>query len=301
MMLINPKRARGNPDAERPAFDARLPDFVRGPGQAECRKRLSQLSVAIAGVGSVGLAGVDRLSRMGIAALLCADPARFKPASILTHPIVVPSNLDPPKACFGARHAARINPQMDVRYVIGKLEDVSLSVLRKYELMKVATDNLDSVLVLGRQARRLSIPLIREAVEGQTLTAQVAIYSNSSETSPCPVCGFGTWEWASIGKDKRFSCAGGETQSARELTMSIPSHCSLAADLGVQQTVKFVLGLGKPVADTMLSYFGYTNELSVAQLRQNPNCPCDHRAYTQVIVPDKLGKLTMADILNASG
>ncbi|MBI3985545.1 MAG: hypothetical protein HY343_01380, partial [Lentisphaerae bacterium] len=36
-------------------------------------------------------------------------------------------------------------------------------------------------------------------------------------------------------------------------------------------------------------------------LRQNPNCPCDHRAYTQVIVPDKLGKLTMADILNASG
>ena len=289
--------------AAMPQADARMPDFVGGPGHAAVRSRLSGLSVAIAGAGSIGLGIVDRLVRLGIRSLLVTDPARFKKESMLTHPIVTPSAIGTPKAVFAARHAGKTSPQNLVRFAVGEIQDLPLFELACCDMIIAATDTLQSELVIAALARRLGIPLVRAAVEGQTLTAQVAIYSNSSDATPCPGCSFGRQEWEQVDTAVRFSCAGSgelEDPTEREPTMSTPGLCGTAADLAVNQVLRLVLGLGQPVMDTLLTYCALGNVASVTEMRRHRDCPCDHRPFSRVRLDGKLADETAADLLTAS-
>jgi hypothetical protein len=54
------------------------------------------------------------------------------------------------------------------------------------------------------------------------------------------------------------------------------------------------------VLDTMLTYNGYSNSLMAGRLKQNQDCPCDHRSFTRVNL-DGLRKATCEQILEASG
>jgi molybdopterin/thiamine biosynthesis adenylyltransferase len=296
------KRIRGIPDAAR-SFDARLPEFVRGPGREEAARRLRNASVALAACGSVGLSIADTLPRLGIKSMLFSDPASFKAESLTTHPIINPAAICQNKARFAARHAVSINPAMEVHCFEGNLQEVALADLSCYDLLIAATDNVESEYQLGQVSRRLHIPMIRAAVEGTTLTGQVTIYGNSAVDSPCPACLFGPAEFAAIDKGGwRFSC-NGETspQSGQAPTMSIPSLCGITAHLAVQQMVRLSLGLGRSVLDTMLDFSGYINQLNVSRILRCKDCPCDHRPFSRVFVPGKLAGMSIADLLSASG
>lgn len=295
-----PKRVNTRHRKALTTFGARLPAFVFGPNPPEARARIGALSVAVGGCGSIGIHLIDLLARMGVSSILCADPACFKAESLLTHPLVGPAVLGASKASFAARHASRLNPTMDVRFVVGALQDVPLTELRRYNVLICATDSLESEIALGQLSLRLNVPLIRAAVEGQTLTAQVAFYSNRAD-GPCPGCLFGPSEWARSDARHRFSCGGDSSgKVVHEPTMSIPSLCCMAADLAVQQLIRVTLGLGSPVLDTMAGFSGYINDLSVTRLVRREHCPCDHRPFTQVILRDRLGAMTIADIMAAS-
>jgi molybdopterin-synthase adenylyltransferase len=301
-MPLNPRQMRLASRGKHPVFDARLPQVVRGPAPADAARILSGIRLALAGCGSVGLGIVDRMARIGIAGLLCSDPSLFKTESLLTHPMITPSDVNQQnKAAFAARHAAKLNPAMDTRFSTTPLQDVPLADLRRCDLLVVATDNLESELDLAVVARRLGVPLVRAAVEGQTLTSQVSVFSNASYSSPCPGCLFGTGEWSQIGSGVQFSCSGeAATRQNPEPTFSLPHLCGLAADLCVQQIIRFVLGLGDPVADTMLTFCGYSNQVSVSRIRRSEFCPCDHRPHVRADVPQRLMESSPADILMAA-
>ena len=281
---------------------SRLPHFVRGPDPAVAARRLAGLRVAVAGCGSVGLGLVERLARMGMAELLAVDPGHFKAESLLTHPVITPAAIGHSKAAFAARHAARVNTRLRSLFAVALMQDLPLAQLRDYDLLVVATDNLESESALGTLARRLGIPLVHAAVEGQTLTAQISVFANLRDSGPCPACLFGPLEWDRLGENTRFSCAGGGGPARpAEPTMSVPHLCGLAADLGTQQILRLVLSIGPPVGDTLLTFCGYSNQVSVARMTRSESCPCDHRAFKRVSFRRRLASAPVPAILAAAG
>jgi hypothetical protein len=84
-------------------------------------------------------------------------------------------------------------------------------------------------------------------------------------------------------------------------TMSTAFLCSLAADLTMMLLVRHRLGLGKPVADTLVQYCGYTHATTVAPLARNPDCPCEHIAWRRVSSRRSLDSCSLREAAEMAG
>ncbi|MBU1910455.1 MAG: ThiF family adenylyltransferase, partial [Verrucomicrobia bacterium] len=266
--------APASPPSARPGRASRFPAILGAP--ADSAERLAQVRVIVAGCGSVGLNVVSHLARM-IRALMCIDSKNIKTESLQTHP-VTPAEIGLAKVRVAATWAARVNPEIEVRALDGLLGQQSPYDLLGYDYLVAAVDNLRAELEANDISRALGIPLIRVSVHGETLSAQVQFFSNQSAETPCPGCVFGTRDWAEVESLRRYACDGSERPPAAEIpTMSIPSLCSLAADLCVHQLLRDVLGIGRSVRDSVLSYSAISHRALVSSLPRAPDCRASHR------------------------
>lgn len=276
----------------------RFPSIVGAP--ANPVSRLAALGVIVAGCGSVGLNLVLHLARLGIGRLLCIDGKKIKPESLLTHPVTA-AELGRPKAEVAVAQAERANLEVDARALVGRLEQQSLYDLLGYDYLVAAVDHPRAELAAGAVSRALGIPLLRPAVHGETLTAQVQCFGNRAEANPCPGCLFGTRDWRDLDAGRRFACDGSELPPGAEApTMSLPSLCSLAADLCAHQLLRDALALGQPVRDTAISYSALAHRALVGRLTRAPDCRAAHRVLKPVKMRKPLAACTPADLLEAA-
>ena len=279
----------------------RLPAFV---GLAcDPTPRLDRLGIAVVGTGSVGRRMALHLARLQPRALWLVDHGRYKPESLLTQPIT-PDEVGLPKATATARVCSRLSPRTRVYAFDGRLSALDETALADADLLLGATDNLHAEVTLGELARRLGRPLLLCSVHGETLTAQCRVFGNQGD-GPCPACAFGQVDWSRLNAEVRYSCEGfaagapgdpAATVTTRP-TASLAALCSLAADLGVLQTVRHVLGLGRPVTDTQVEHNAYTHRTVVSPLKSNDACPCEHRRWSLASLPRPLADCSMADLL----
>jgi len=170
----------------------------------------------------------------------------------------------------------------------------------------MAPDNLSAEVAIGQRFLNLGKPLIHAAVHGETLTAQVRVYANKDGQGPCPACGYGQMEWGQLARDFRFSCEGHRTglpasaSLETQPTLSLAHHCGLASVLAMNQLTKLVLGLGKPVGDTLLEYCGYTNASTLSPLQRNANCLCNHTRFAIVRAPMPMKDCSLAMLADAA-
>jgi molybdopterin/thiamine biosynthesis adenylyltransferase len=195
-----------------------------------------QYVVAI-GCGSVGLPASDILARVGVGRLLLVDPARLKPASVLTHPCW-PEDLDRPKAVVAGERAKAVSPDTQVFAFDGAFDELPTHVLAEATYLFLASDNLLCEASVSQRALHLGIPVLQGSVYGPTLSAQVrSIASSESGDGPCLCCAFGEREWEDLDRGTRFSCTGpgaspgAAADPARIPTASLPHLCSMAANL----------------------------------------------------------------------
>src|SRR5262245_14432168 len=83
-------------------------------------------------------------------------------------------------------------------------------------------------------------------------------------------------------------------------TMSHSALCALAADLVINQILRFALKLGEPVEDTLLEYCGYTNRMVTSKLVRNPQCPIDHSRVDLATAPRHLAQCSFAELATAA-
>lgn len=286
-----------------PPRSARLPRFLgraTDPGPV-----LDALDVTVVGVGSVGRNMALDLARQQIGTLRLIDRGHYKPESLLTQPIT-PADVGEPKAGSTGRLCKQLSPGTRVLTLDGPVADLDASELADTNLVLLATDNLAAEVEVGQCCLHLGKPLVQASVHGDTLVAQVRFFANHGGAGPCPACSFGAIEWAHLNQETTFSCEGlaaGRTiaQTTAVPTMSAGFLCALAANLALVQAFRHVLQLGPAVNDALVEYCGYTNRTVTAPLSRNPECPCDHTAWTIVPAPRPLPDCTLGELAGASG
>ena len=83
--------------------------------------------------------------------------------------------------------------------------------------------------------------------------------------------------------------------------MSTSFLCAIASDLAMVQIVRRALGLGEPVADTMVEYCGFNHRTVVSPLKRNPDCPTEHIAYRKVLSPQSVSEFTLRHVAKTAG
>ncbi len=264
------------------------------------------LEVTIVGCGSVGERIAVHLARSGVAGLCLVDPKRVKPESILTHDCV-PGVIGQNKAVRTGRLCLTIQPALRVRVCTSAIQDTPLAALAETGIVVLATDNLPAEVETGRRCMMLGKALANGALYGNTLTAVVRFFGNVDADGPCPACLYGPREWREHDTTTpHYSCDGSSHDTAKselsvQPTRSLSHLCALTADLTVNQIIRHTLGLGQPVADTMIEYNGYTHGTLTVPLRRNPTCRCDHARYAVAHARRPLRHSVLGDLCRDAG
>ena len=159
---------------------------------------------------------------------------------------------------------------------------------------------------VGQRCLHLRRPLIQASVHGDTLCTQVRFFANASAAGPCPACGYTTEEWAHLNRSTSFSCDGSTAgrvvaHTETQPTASVSFLCALAADLAMTQILRHTLGLGVPVADTLVEHSGYTHRTVTSCLTRNRNCPAEHVPWRLAVCRGSLVDSTLRELAQAAG
>jgi hypothetical protein len=104
--------------------------------------------------------------------------------------------------------------------------------------------------------------------------------------------------WSCEGRTGTAAPASGP---ALKPTRSVRSACALAGHTAALCLLRWALGLGAPLQNTMTEICAYTWRTFVTPLRRNPECPCLHERWKVCTPPTPLRDLTPAELMRASG
>jgi molybdopterin/thiamine biosynthesis adenylyltransferase len=287
--------------ANRADRHTRLPHFIGTPDSPDTR--LDALRLVVVGAGSVGGAATLHAARLQPQEILIIDSGQLKPESVLTH-LVVPADVGKSKASYWGQLCKAISPTTRVRVFDGPVQLVPLAAFLGATVVFMATDNLTAEVEVGQRCLWLRLPLVQAAVHGDSLVARISWWNNRDSSGPCPACGFSDAEWDHLNRETIFTCAGRAAQPVGSnhaiATRSVSFLCSLAADLAMTQVLRFVLGLGRPLEDSVLEYCGYTHRSVVSPLTRKVNCPCEHAGYIHKPVAGPLAHHSLLQLAAAA-
>ena len=279
----------------------RLPKFIGLRADAE--RVIGDLRVLIVAAGSVGARAALELARTGPARLGLADGKDFA-NNLQTQAARSLDDVGRPKASTVARWARAVAPATEVVAYDRPIQALSWLLPDDYDIVLASTDNLSAEVAIGERCQRLGKPLVYASLHGDTLTAQIRVFSNRDGEGPCPACSFNRTEWEHLRKEAQFTCAPGadEAYPAGTIpTTSVGSLCSLAADLACLTVLRMALGLGEPPDDRLLEYNGYRHATASSPLVRNPDCPCEHVMLERATVDGPLGRSTLRACALAAG
>jgi molybdopterin/thiamine biosynthesis adenylyltransferase len=277
-----------------------IPDAPLFGVAAGALRAFAKLIVLIVGTGSVGGRIALHLARLGVGGLTLVDPKNYKGASVATHEIT-PAECNHPKALAVARRCHAISPGTRVVAHVAPVESLDLAEWAAADLVIMAPDLLAAEIAVAQQCLWLGLPLVHASVHGTTLTTQVRFFSNAMDSGGCPACQFGADEWDLLARQVRFNCDGAghiarPVAHDAHATNSVSGLCSLAADLAANQLLRHVVGLGRPVADTMLEYNGFTHRTVITPIARRSTCRLDHSAFTRILLDGPLSSFSPADL-----
>jgi molybdopterin/thiamine biosynthesis adenylyltransferase len=270
--LAAPPASTGPGDDALPRPD-RFPRLINAPRDA--RQVLADARVLVIGAGGVGRRLIDDLARLEVGGLDVVDPGVLAPENLATHPVGT-RDLGQPKATSAGRHALDLSPGTRVRVAQSVAESLPLAAWFEPDLVLLASDHPAVEVEVGQRCLWAGKPLIHAAVHGDTLVAQVRVFTGAAN-GPCPACLFGAQEWSLVGDARRFKCDGsGEAQVSDSPPTRAPGFlCGLAADLALTEVLALLLEL-RPTPARLVEHCGYPQRTVVSPLSRHADCPCEH-------------------------
>jgi len=281
---------------------ARMPRLLDAPSQAgDPAACMRAQRVVVVGLGSVGLAISDLLSRASVAWLLLVDRAQIKPESVLTHP-VQPCDIGCDKATLAGQRAKAVSPNTRVQVFSGPVAELPPDAFVGASAVFLSSDNLACELEVSQRCLQLGLPLIQASVHGPTLVAQVRSLANAAGgDGPCLACGYQASDWEALDRGTVFSCTGGPARWNGIPTVS-PAHlCSLAASLAVTELLGRSAGLVPASESRLIEYCGFQHRTVVTPLLRRAECQRDHGRWQVVPWARRLATATPRELLAAAG
>lgn len=156
---------------------------------AEAAKRLKNSHVAVFGLGGVGSWCAEALCRSGVGALTLIDQDTVGESNINRQLMALHSCMGEPKAEVMARRLRDINPELDVRAVVGRYEsnDRERFFSGGYDYIADCIDLVACKLDLIETAKDRGIPIISALGTGNKSDAQALKIADISKTRNCPL------------------------------------------------------------------------------------------------------------------
>jgi molybdopterin/thiamine biosynthesis adenylyltransferase len=199
------------------------------------QKRLLQAKALLRGGGGLGGTIALLLARMGLGSLVIADGDSFSESNLNRQALSLESNLGSKKVRVAQAEMAKINAATEVEVFEGFVAEKELSTLiRGVQAAIDALDNMPSRFRLEKACRDAGVPLVHGAVAG--FTGQV--------TTIYP-------------EDIGFRAFYGDPRDTPEKGVEVelgnlPGIVSTIASLQVQEAIKVLTGLGRPLRNRLL-------------------------------------------------
>jgi len=248
------------------------------------------LHLVIAGAGgNIGSHLVPLLARQpGVARLTLVDFDRYEAKNLCSQDIE-PADLSQPKAEVQARRARRINPKLEVRPILDRLENVPLGRLRG-DVLLGCLDSKASRRFANEIAWRLGMKFIDAGVEASALLARVNTYV-PAEDQPCYECAWDERDYAETGTRHPCDLAVPKTPP----TNAPACLGALAAALQAIECEKLLRSGVAATAGEQVLIEAATHHHYLTRFSRNPKCRFDHATWAITALRETPRDLTIDD------
>ncbi len=199
------------------------------------QKKLLQARVLLAGAGGLGGTIAQLLARMGLGTLVIADGDSFTEDNLNRQAFAIEQNVGQSKVRAARSEIMKINSATEVEIFEGYVTDQELAILIKGTDVAIdALDNMPSRFLLEKVCKEAHLPLIHGAVAG--FSGQVTvIYPGDIGLR------------AFYGNPQTIPEKGIEVELG-----NLAGIVSAVASVQVQEAVKIITGLGRPLRNRLL-------------------------------------------------
>ncbi len=222
----------------------------------EGQARLRDARVLVVGAGGLGSPVLFYLAAAGVGTLGVADDDKVMPSNLNRQILYTTEDLGRSKALTAVQRLRALNPEVrGVPHEIRVLESNGLPLVRQYEVVVEASDNLATKALMNELCVEAGLPLVWAGVE--RFEGQLGVYVPGHA---CRRCIFPE------------TPEPGTYPTAEELGTLGPTPGTIGA-LQAMEVIKLLLDIGEPFTNRMLLWEGLVGSFETIEVTKNPECP----------------------------
>jgi molybdopterin/thiamine biosynthesis adenylyltransferase len=236
-------------------------------------KVAGEVKLAQIGAGNIGSYLASLAARIGgVHSIVLIDSDNYEEKNRFCQDIKA-SDIGQPKARVQAAKLRLIRPDLKVRAIHARVEDLPLGLLRSTVILG-CVDSLAGRSYINQVAWRLGVPWIDAAVDAERLLVRVSAYIPGT-SAPCIECAWDDNDYAAL--EQSYPCLGEHGMPATNAPASLGA---VAAGLMAIELEKLLSGdvehllAGRSVMHDLRHH---TQDVTI--FRRNPRCRFDHQTW----------------------
>lgn len=240
-------------EVERVALENKIlpPRYSRNIGTMgfKGQAKLLKSKVAVVGLGGLGGTVAELLARLGVGQIIVIDADTFEESDLNRQLLATEENTGEEKTLSATKRVAKINSSVEVfPYQVRADEKKFKEILKDVDLIIDALDTFSARLALQKAARHLNVPMVHGAIAGF-----VGEVTTIFPEDP--------------GLDLIYGLSH-KNEKGAEIPLGTPTATpAIVAALQVQETVKVLLNIGKPLRNRLLFLDCETCSVEVIELK----------------------------------
>jgi molybdopterin/thiamine biosynthesis adenylyltransferase len=220
------------------------------------QQRLGMSRVLVVGAGGLGSPILLYLAAAGVGVLGIADNDKVGPSNLNRQVLYATEHLGRSKALVAVQRIRALNPGVKaVPHEVRVLRENGLDLVRQYDLVVDASDNLETKKLLNELCVEAGIPLVWAAVT--RFEGQMGVYLPGHA---CRACIFPELPEP------------GTYPTPAELGI-IGAAAGVMGALEATEALKVLLGVGEPLVDRLMIWDGLHMSFDLVRFDRDPECP----------------------------
>ncbi|MFZ5945494.1 MAG: HesA/MoeB/ThiF family protein [Bacillota bacterium] len=217
----------------------------------EGQKKLQNSKVLIVGAGGLGSPIAFYLAAAGIGVIGLLDKDKVDVSNLQRQIIHKTSTIGIPKVYSGQTVIKELNPEIKVKVYPQEINEQNVyNIIKDYDVVVAAVDNLKTRYLLNRSCIKLGIPL----VEGGVYNWDGTVHTIIKGQGPC------------------YNCLFPETDTPPKVPGVIGPIVGIVGSWQAIEVVKILLNTGELLTDRMLLIEGLYSKVSELKVSINAQC-----------------------------
>jgi molybdopterin/thiamine biosynthesis adenylyltransferase len=223
----------------------------------EAQNRIRNATVLVVGAGGLGSPALLYLAAAGVGQLVIADGDCVDLTNLQRQIAHTTDRIGQPKVSSVAQTLAALNPDVDVKPIMTRLEGTQLiDQVKKADVVIDCSDNFATRHAINRACVSARVPLVSGAAV--RWDGQLSVFNSTQASSPCYHCLFPE---------------GGQLLEERCALMGVFAPLTgLIGTLQAAQALQIIGEFGEPLVGRLLMVDGLQNEFSHMNVSRDPDC-----------------------------